>query len=340
MPASVVPLSEVPADLLLEFLGRTGMSREVAEWRYLDATFNRGRNRGFAWIRQHRIEGMIGLIPFHIAGPGPARAVNWSSDWMLADPSSNPGMGILLLRKAIECSTELFAFGGNENTRKLLPRIATHSVLDAGVSLHLPLRLGVFLRRLERKRILTRLPQSKLLDMIPLRWVGKSGRSAEIKTERGLSPRITPLLESQAKEGWSPRYDFGYLDWQIGRSPFLQCWTSYSPSGGEPSAAAVYWRPAHSSDFWRMAVWCRSGQPDRLEVVIREAVATIYSLGGMAVSSIVSRLDHDLQQPLRSAGFLRLGARRPLYICAGKQGSAVQELQGLSYLATDLAYRF
>ena len=316
------------------------MSRDVVEWRYLDAKFNRGRNRGYAWIRHDRIEGMIGLIPFDIAGPGPTRTVNWSSDWMLADPSSNPGMGILLLRKAIESSTELFALGGNENTRKLLPRIATHTVPDAGMSLHLPLRLGVVLRRLEGKRILDRLPKPKLLYMIPLRRVPKSGRSAEIRTERGLSPQITPLLEVEPEQQWSPRYDFSYLDWQLGRAPFVQCWTSYTPSVGEASAAAVYWRPAHSSDFWRLAVWSRPGQTDRLERVIREAVATIYSLGGMAVSAIVSRLDLELQRSLHAAGFLALGRRRPLYVCAGKAGTTVRELRGLSYLDTDLAYRF
>src|SRR6476620_8535866 len=116
MPPSVVPLSAVSADLLCEFLGRMGVSRAVAEWRYLDQGFNRGRNRGYAWVRHNQVQGMIGLIPFEIVGPGPARSVNWSSDWMVADSATNPGMGILLLRRAIEASTELFAFGGNENT--------------------------------------------------------------------------------------------------------------------------------------------------------------------------------------------------------------------------------
>ncbi|HEV7365956.1 MAG TPA: hypothetical protein VGN76_08950 [Gemmatimonadales bacterium] len=340
MPPSVVPLSAVSADLLREFLMRMGMSREVAEWRYLDANFNRGRNRGYAWVRHNRIEGMIGLIPFNIVGPGPTRTVNWSSDWMLADPTSNPGMGILLLRQAIESSTELFAFGGNENTTKLLPRIATHTVPDAGMSLHLPLRLGVVLRRLEKQRMLDRLPKPKLLYMIPLRWVPKSGRSAEVATERGLSPRLTPLLELEGGTEWAPRYDFADLEWQVGRSPFIQCWTSYTPSVGEPVAAAVYWRPAFSSDFWRLAVWSHPGQSGRLELVIREAVATIYRLGGMAVSTIVSRLDLELQRCLHSAGFLTLGRSRPLYVCAGREGTAVRELRGLSYLDTDLAYRF
>src|SRR3954463_13364384 len=119
MAASVVPLSQLPAELLREFLGRVGMAGEVVDWRYLDDDFNRGRNRGFAWLRRDRVEGMIGLIPFEISGTGTVREANWSSDWILADPNSNPGMGILLLRRAIESSRALFALGGNQNTQRL-----------------------------------------------------------------------------------------------------------------------------------------------------------------------------------------------------------------------------
>ena len=338
MASSVVPLSEVSADVLREFLGRMGMPREVADWRYLDSSFNRGRNRGFAWLRHHRMEGMIGLIPFRICGTGQGRDVNWSCDWMLADPISNPGMGIILLRRAIESSINLFALGGTENTRRLLPRIANSTIADAGVAMHLPLRSGAILRRLERRGMLGRLPTPRFLYMIPLRWAPRYGRSPEIRTEMGLSRQIAPLLQGEHGEGWHPCYDFAYLDWQVGRSPLLRCWTSFSSPTGEPRAAAVYWRPAASSDFWRLAVWYRNSEVDHLDGVIRQAVAEIYRLGGMAVSTIISRLDVEAQATLRSAGFLTFRRRRPLYVCASEPSAATGELRRLSYLDSDLSY--
>ena len=340
MAPSVVPLSDVPAGLLREFLGRIGMSREVVDWRYLDEDFNRGRNRGLAWLRRDRMEGMIGLIPFQIGGAGPAREVNWSSDWILADPNANPGMGILLLRRAIESSATLFALGGNENTRKLLPRIATHTVPDAGIGMHLLLRSGAILRKAGRKGILGRLPQPRLLHMIPLRWVSSPKARPDVKTEPGVPREIAPLLATRHGEGWSPRYDFSYVSWQVGRSPLIRCLTSCAPLAGEPAAAAVYWSPAASGDFWRLAVWYRPGFQEGLDAVVRAAVHEIYRRGGMAVSAIVSRLDTEMQAALRARGFLPLGPRRPLYACAGRDDSPVPELSGLSYLDSDLAYRF
>jgi hypothetical protein len=340
MPPSVLPLSEVPAELLREFLGRVGMPPEVADWRYLDQDFNRGRNRGFAWLRRDRIEGMIGLIPFQITGPGHIKEVTWSSDWILSEPSRNPGMGILLLRRAIESSRALFALGGNENTRKLLPRIATHVVPDAALAMHLFLRSGAILRRAGPTGRLGRLLQGGLLSKIPLRWVPGAGSSSEVRTQEGVSGEIVPLLDGAHREGWSPRYDFTYVSWQIGRSPLIRCCTSYCLSQGEPGAAAVYWSPAASSDFWRIAVWYQPSCRDRLDVVLRHAVSEIYRRGGMAVSAIVSRLDTGVQAALRARGFLPLGRRRPLYVCAGQDPSPVPELSGLSYLDSDLAYRF
>jgi hypothetical protein len=338
MVSSIAPLNELSEGLLLDFLQRTGMSREVAEWRYLDSVFNRGRNRGFAWVPRDRVEGMIGLVPFRVAGPRPGWDANWSCDWMLADPSANPGMGIFLLRRAIHESNALFALGGNENTRRLLPRIATITVPQAGVSLHLPLRLGVLLGRLERHAALRHLPLPRAAYMIPLRWIPRSARA--VKTESGLARAVAPLIEAGSGEHWAPEYDFGYVDWQIGRSPVLLSATSYSPDQGSPRAAALYWRPRSSSHFWRLVLWAEPDSSDHLTAVLRAAVSHVYESGGMAISTIVSRLEIERLRFLKAAGFVARG-RRALYHCAGgDRASPPVELSGLSYLDTDLAYRF
>jgi hypothetical protein len=335
----MVPIPEVPPELLYEFLARAGMTRSVVDWRYRDEAFNRGRNRGFAWLRRDRVEGMIGLIPFEISGPGSSYEVNWSSDWILANPQANPGMGILLLRRAIESSTALFALGGNENTRRILPRIATRTIPDAAPSLHLLLRSGAILRRVEQRGPLARLPKPRLLYMIPLRRVPRRV-SADVRTESGVSPHIGPLLESGHRGTWAPRYDLSYVSWQLGRSPLIRCWTCYAPGVGAPAAAALYWRAESSTDFWRIALWYQAGSDAALEATLRTAVAEVYNQGGMALSAIVSRIDTDSRAALRRIGFVPLGPRRPLYICAGREGAPTPELSGLSYLATDLGYRF
>ena len=340
MASSVVPLNELSGDLLLDFLQRTGMSREVAEWRYLDTRFNRGRNRGFAWVPRDRVEGMIGLLPFQVAGPGPIWEANWSCDWMLADPSANPGMGIVLLKRAIQESNALFALGGNENTRRLLPRIARKTSLDAGVALHLPLRSGALLRQIERRAGINGLLLPRALYMIPLRRVRGSGRGNAVRTETGLATSVAALIEAERGVGWSPRYDFEYVDWQIGRSPVLVSQTSFSPAQGEPRAAALYWRPQASVEFWRLVLWAGPDSVDHLGAVLGEAVSRVYEAGGLVLSTIVSRLDADRLALLRSAGFLPK-ARRALYQCMGGGSERpVSELSRLSYLDTDLAYRF
>ena len=338
--SSVVPLNELSGDLLVDFLQRTGMSREVAEWRYLDSSFNQGRNRGFAWVPRKRVEGMIGLVPFRVAGAGPAWDANWSCDWMLADPSVNPGMGIILLTRAIKESNVVFALGGNEHTRRLLPRIATMTIPEAGVALHLPLRSGALLRRLERHGALRHLPLPKAAYMIPLRWIPRGARARAVRTESGLARSAARLIEADGGEHWAPGYDFGYVDWQIGRSPVLVSATSYSPDRGAPRAAALYWRPRTSAELWRLALWAAPDSHDHLAAVLREAVSHVYENGGMAISTIASRLETDRLGFLKAAGFVA-GSRRALYHCASSDRERPPvELSGLSYLDTDLAYRF
>lgn len=339
MASTVVPATEVSGDLLRTFLDRIGMSREIAEWRYFDAAFNRGRNRAFVWLREGRIDGMVGLIPFVAASGKERRPVEWISDWILADPPNSLGMGVMLLKRAIAAAGGVLSLGGNETATKLMPRIATRTIPDAGLGLHLPLRSGALLRVLERRSAALRVPKPRATYRIPLRWVPRSGRS-DVATTAGLDPRIGPLLEMERNDGWYPRYDLEYVDWQVGRSPLLHCTTSCAPAAGTPRAAVLAWRPRASTDFWRIAAWWHPEYPEYLTAVIREAVSRVYEAGGWGISAIVSHRDAQLIGALKTSGFVGGGLRRPLFLCTSKEAAPLDELRGLSYLDTDTAYRF
>lgn len=340
MRLTIVPLSEVPSSLLKDYLGGQGMPSEIISWKYFDSAFNRGRERGFVWLREGRVAGFVGLIPFDLSGGGNRSQTAWTCDWSVGEPDANPGFGVMLLKRAIDSCGHLMALGGNENTQRLLPRIATRTVPEAGLMFGLPLRLGAVFRKLGR------LPEAgplrrifSALSGIPLRWVG--GAESRVRVERGVSPAISALLESERGPGWSPRYDFEYLNWQVGRCPAVVSWTCIAPGEAGSRAAALFWRPVDSSNLWRTAVWMEAGGQESLRAVLREVVRRIYGEGGVAVSAIVSRLDHDLIQILREIGFVRIGAPRPLFVCTpGRNRGSLDEPGRLSYLDTDLAYRF
>jgi hypothetical protein len=161
-----------------------------------------------------------------------------------------------------------------------------------------------------------------------------------VRSEAGVAPRIASLIEARRGDGRWPAYDFEYVDWQIGRAPMLVSETSYSPADAEPCAAAVYWTARGARGSWRLALWARPGATGDLAMVVREATARVYERGGAEISTIASRADADHLAFLRRAGFTVEGSRT-LYECAdGDRGEAGAPLSCLSYLDTDLAYRF
>ncbi len=52
---SFVPLSSVPRPAVLDYLERRGESRVIMEWKYFDEAFNRGRERGYVWLRDGNV---------------------------------------------------------------------------------------------------------------------------------------------------------------------------------------------------------------------------------------------------------------------------------------------
>lgn len=341
MSTSFLPLSEIRKTMVVDYLRRQGMSEESIEWKYFDARFNRDRERGYVWLRDDQVNGFIGLIPFTAACAEENHEMRWTCDWSVDDPQRSPGAGVMLLKRVIAAYDHLAVFGGNDITRSILPRLATRTIADAGLTLHLPLRLGAYLKRLERRmprlEWLARSPFSK----IPLRVMSETTRRPPVTTEQGVSEAAASLFGVPRSAGWHPHYDYEYVDWQVGRCPTLTSWTCYATAEGEPQAAAVLWRSSKSTDFWRISLWAKLGVQDYLWAVLRQAVKHIRDQKALSVSIIVSHLDIELIGFLRANGFLLFSGRDPLFLCAPKDGGQqIDELSSLSYMDTDSASLF
>ncbi|MBV8514077.1 MAG: hypothetical protein JO260_02135, partial [Acidobacteria bacterium] len=63
MAPSFQPLSSLDPELLVEYLGREDFPADIVRWKYFNSEFNRGRERGYAWVKDGKIGGFLGLIP-------------------------------------------------------------------------------------------------------------------------------------------------------------------------------------------------------------------------------------------------------------------------------------
>jgi hypothetical protein len=335
--ASILPMGEVPGDWVRDYLTRRGMPRHVVEWKYFDRPSS-GGDSGYVWIGVERVRGFIGVIPFAVAGGGEQHSAQWFCDWSLERPEATPGMGIVLLKTAARRTPHLLSLGGNATSRNLLPRLANQTVYDAGISFTRYLRLGGIIRRVERRIPVGHLTRVPVLPLVPVRLPRRRPVGVVVATESGVSADIAPLLESSTGAGWFPRYDLGYVRWQIARCPQLVSGTCLARDGGAVQAAAVFWRPLDSTHTWRLALWTKPNSSDCLDAVLSETLNTVYRQRAMIASVLVSRLDVDVIAVLRAQGF-RPDGRRPLHLFHSEP-PAFYALQQLSYLDTDLAYRF
>ena len=340
MTAAFQPLSAIAPKELIEYLGREGNSPEIVQWKYFDSRFNRGRERGYCWVKDGKIGGFIGLIPFQVMIDGRVADAAWTCDWSVQDQSSR-GIGILLIRQAQERYDYLTQLGGNEATQKIISRLAAITVNDAGIMFYLPLRLGAVLR-LARRR-LPQFPFDALpfVNRVPLRWPGRSKSHGAVVVEAGVSPVLGEFLEPRQRGEMYSRYDFEYLQWAVGDCPILASETCYIPGGSRPLAAALLWREKASTDFWRTALWWRENATEEAEALLSYLIRHVYELGGSLLSVVVSRLEASSIGVFRRHGFRVAPRRRPLHIIDSKKtGRPVPELWPLSYLDTDFAYRF
>jgi hypothetical protein len=341
MPAEFLPLSAIPPAELIEYLGREGNSADIVQWKYFDSRFNRNRERGYAWVKDGKIGGFIGLIPFQVVVDGRVAEAAWTCDWSVQDQSGK-GTGILLIRQAQSAYDYLTQLGGNEATQKIISRLAAITVNDAGIVFYLPLRLGAILR-LARRKLLPKFPmdQIELVNQVPLRLPKRSSAADNVKLERGVSRVLDSVLEATPRGEMYSRYDLPYLKWQVADCPFLECETCYVADGAEVDAAALVWRLKSAPDFWRMAMWSREGKEKQAEIVLSQTIRHVYKSKGYLLSIVVSRLEKSLIELLRAKQFLTAPRRRPLHIIDSKKtGKPVPELWPLSFLDTDYAYRF
>jgi len=340
MSAEFQPLSAISPAALVEYLGREGNSAEIVNWKYFDSQFNRNRERGYAWVKDGKIGGFIGLIPFQVVIDGRVADAAWTCDWSVQDQSGK-GTGILLIRQAQANYEFLTQLGGNEATQRIISRLAAITVNDAGIMFYLPLRLGAILR-LARRKLLPKFPldEIELVNRVPLH-LPRRAKSNDVKIEPGVSKVLDSLLDPQPRGEMYSRYDLPYLKWQVADCPFLECETCYIADGSTVAAASLIWRLKSTPDFWRMALWSREGAEKQAEMVLSRTIQHVYEGNGYLLSMVVSRLETSTIQLLRSKQFLTSPRRRPLHIIdSRKTGKPVPELWPLSFLDTDYAYRF
>jgi hypothetical protein len=315
------------------------MPPEIITWKYFDHAVLPASPRGFAWVRNGEVHGFIGLIPFALRCDGVTQPAAWTCDWSLADPQTGAGMGVQLLKAAISAQDYVFATGGNENTRRLLPRIAKKTIADAGIRLVLPLRMGALLRKAERVFPWLSHRTFSVLARLPIPRARSLG-SERMLIEPGVAPVLAGLFDLPRSTRWHPYYNLDHVSWQLGRCPAISSWSLYVPGYTHPPAAALVWRSRESDESWRLALWTDGKSPDALRSVLGAAITHVFEHKGFALSAIVSRLDLTILPELVRKKFIPSRAKQPLFLCSRKSELPMEELSSLSFLDTDLWYRF
>jgi hypothetical protein len=336
----LLSLSEVEPSLVKDYLVRQEIPPDIVDWKYFDSHFNRGQDRGFVCLKENKVCGFLGLIPFRARKDGRTLECAWSCDWSVDASQVVGGMGIMLVKQAKEAYDAIFNVGGNENTRRIFPRLADRTVWDAGISLALPLRLGAILTKLAPRFLHGPLARRNFLRNLPLKWIRTREADQRVRVEPGVSAEIAHLFEERDQSEWCPLYDYEYIRWQLKTCPAVVSWSCYVPSPS-PRTAGIVWRSASSTDFWRLALWGARNAEDEAKLLIRRMVQFVYQQKGAAVSAIASHLDQPLISLLTAHGFLRRPGRLPFYGMRGRDANLTFDEFGiLSFLDADLAYRF
>jgi hypothetical protein len=330
-------MSEADPAAVKKYLLARQILPEIVDWKYFDPFFNRHQERGVVLVRENQVAGFLGLIPFRLEKDQVRADCAWSCDWSV-DPGQG-GMGLMLVKRARELYDGIFNLGGNENTRRLFPRLADRTVPNAGISFVLPLRLGSIFARLPKGSLRDLLNQQQTLQQIPLRWVRGLNKTA-ITIDSGLSPLVSSLVDSARQGDWRALYDSEFLEWQFVRCPAITCWSCWISSESPLRTAALIWRSRSSTKFWRFVICGETHDLEKKQRLIGAIASFVYSQGCVALFAIASHKESDSVTLLRRQGFLRYG-NLPFYAMRGRCAELpTDEFSALSFLDADLAYRF
>jgi hypothetical protein len=340
MEPTFEPLNDYPPEPVKDYLEIEGFPREIAQWKFFDEQYNRGRSRGFIMRVADRVCGFLGFTPFTMRRQDHTWDCYWSHDWYKAKDSPK-GIGRVLLQEATNFAGLHIGYGGNMITRTLYPRYAALTVTDAAIIWRLPLRLGVVLKKISRRVPLLRRHRWPLLGRIAVSKPRSSRLPVETRTEPGVARAIAPLVETARGPLLSPLYDFEYVDWLVGRCPTTVAGTCYIPGDPAPPAAAVFWHPRHDRTLWRAAALSSEDALEHRAAVLEEAINQAYRNGGELITVIASPLETEWVQVLKDRGFMRHPDGIPLnYLQAEGDQHPVEELTYLSWLDSDLGPRY
>ena len=289
-------------------------------------------------MQRDTVSGFIGALPFSLGDGGERRAATWSFDWSLASPMGTPGMGVRLLQSVIDHWGVLHTFGGNDNTRSLLPRIARYADADAAMTVMRPLRAGYWFDRARLR--FPGVPVPPWFDRIPV----PQRTASTTRIVPGISGEIAPLLDAELARTASgnptrPAYELAYVDWLLGRCPEIETWTVLAGTNGPPGAAAALWRRrATPNPEWRVVLWQLPGDNAAARAVLDAAARRARAEGGNMLAAMVSFNDTERRDAFASSGFSPRRGNHPLYISARSADQPCLPISGLSLLDTDMAY--
>lgn len=339
MDTEILPLSEVAKSEIKNFLRSHGQQDPMIEWKYFDFRFNGNHERGYVAVRDGRVCGFLGMIPFDLGYESSTFKAAWTCDWYVDNPASNGVLGLRILKRAITSNAHLMHMGGNNISQGILARVAQQTVPDAGIVFHLNLRLGNLFKRAGRRFGLKPLHWGPI-EQIPLGRLPQGSAEDSVMTESGIPDAIMPILEAAGPGKCYPKYDLDYIDWQIGRCPNLSSFTCYVSGASTPQSAAIFWRPADSTDFWRMVLFTGGEDKSEIASLLATGIRQVYDQKGMAIRTLVSRLDTELIGILEANGFFQ-HRRLPFHVLSNETADApLDAMSGLSYLDGDHAYIF
>lgn len=330
----ILPLSKVKPGLLLAYLGSRGFPEAVIRWKYLDESFNRGRERGYCALRGDEMIGFMGVIPVELRRGAETRSDRWLCDWSIEDPVRDKGVGGAIADAVLSSSGRMIAFGGTEAAKKRWRLKADSYDLDAGIVFRKHLTLGSFIGGLQRRRLWPRRLSVNKLRQVAV--VPRRGDIEGVRLTEGVDPAVERLFQA-GTEHWRPVYSLADLRWQLERCPQVECWTVL---GEDEESAVLLWREKEGDGTWKLALLGSERSSNGLSLCLDCAVQHALGLGGASILAVVSRLDSPFIDVLHQSGFKASGTVNPIHFLDQDPRGIPSALERLSFLDADDGHRF